>query len=125
VTIPPIRADASVLRPNRQPPSAGPAAAAAVEVKALPALSGLLSHSLDVCDLCKTASLQAGSVAHPQTGLHLGDRRRRQLELIVSLLEPVPVLVGGAVALAEVMTGNNPIPETTPGSNADPPTVAA
>jgi hypothetical protein len=134
LTIPPIRADASLLQPIRQQPFGQPAVSAAVGVNTLPALSGLLSHSLGVRDLCKTASQQAGAVASHQRGLLLGDRRQQQLELIVSLLERVPILLGGAVALAEVMTGlvlgddgraDDVIPETAPGSNAEQRTAAA
>jgi hypothetical protein len=134
LTIPPIRADASVLQPIRQQPSGPAAVSAAVGVKTLPALTGLLSHSLDVRDLCKRASQQAAGVASDSRGLLLGDRRQQLLEVIVSLLERVPILLGGAVALAEVMTGlvlgddrraDDVIPETTPGSDAAPRTAAA
>jgi hypothetical protein len=58
---------------------------------------------------------------------------RRQLELIVGLLERVPILVGGAVALAEVMTGLVPADDTSAddvigeatGSNSEPHTAPA
>ncbi len=52
----------------------------------------------------------------------------------MSLLERVPILVGGAVPLAEVMAGlvlgddgraNGVIPEAAPGSNAKSCTAAA
>jgi hypothetical protein len=78
MTIPPIRADASILRPITPQPCARAAECAAVEVKTLPALSSLLSHSPDVRDLCKTVSQQARAM-------------------------------GGALALAEVMTGRVPV----------------
>ena len=102
MTLPPIRADVWVHQPTPQP-STGRAPVSEVGVRALSALRGLLSLSLDVRDLCKTASQEAGPLATRSRELLYCDRQQRQLEVIVSLLERVPVMVGGAVALAEVM----------------------
>jgi hypothetical protein len=99
-----------------------------------PALRGLLFQSLAVGDLCKTASQQAAAVPCASAiGSSVIDRQQ-QLEVIVSLLERVPILVDGAVPLAEVMAGlvqgddgraNGVIPEAAPGSNAKLCTAAA